>query len=62
MPYHFHFLIRTRTEVVQRSINDPQNAAAQPRLMLLFSNPHPYSVQQGIFLSLLIFRNWGLQY
>jgi hypothetical protein len=29
----------------------PVGSANRPRVMLLFSNPHPHSVQQGMFLS-----------
>jgi hypothetical protein len=29
----------------------PATSTNRPRVMLLFSNPHPYSVQQGMFLS-----------
>jgi hypothetical protein len=29
----------------------PATTKNRPRIMLLFSNPHPYSVQQGMFLS-----------
>jgi hypothetical protein len=29
----------------------PSASTNKPRVMLLFSNPHPYSVQQGMFLS-----------
>lgn len=29
----------------------PTTTTKRPRVMLLFSNPHPYSVQQGMFLS-----------
>jgi hypothetical protein len=29
----------------------PTNTKYRPRVMLLFSNPHPHSVQQGMFLS-----------
>jgi hypothetical protein len=29
----------------------PADSTTRPRVMLLFSNPHPYSVHQGMFLS-----------
>jgi hypothetical protein len=29
----------------------PKKRTSKPRIMLLFSNPHPHSIQQGMFLS-----------
>ena len=40
---HLHFL----TESIQPKISPPE----RPRVMLLFSNPHPESVKQGLFMS-----------
>lgn len=40
---------RTVTYFTERLI--PNVFTEQPRIMLLFSNPHPYSIHQGMFLS-----------
>jgi hypothetical protein len=40
---HLHFL----TESIQPKISSPE----RPRVMLLFSNPHPESVRTGLFMS-----------
>lgn len=40
---------RTVTFTTERLI--PERRTGRPRLMLLFSNPHPCSIQQGMFLS-----------
>lgn len=40
---HLHFL----TESIQPKISSPE----RPRAMLLFSNPHPESVKEGLFMS-----------
>ena len=46
-----------RFEDVERSVTFtserlvPENTTGRPRVMLLFSNPHPHSIQQGMFLS-----------
>jgi hypothetical protein len=45
----FNDLARSVTFYTERLI--PVTATKRPRVMLLFSNPHPYSVYQGMFLS-----------
>jgi hypothetical protein len=45
----FNDLDRSVTFSTERLI--PTTSTNRPRVMLLFSNPHPYSVHQGMFLS-----------
>lgn len=45
----FNYLDRSVTFSTERLI--PTASTNRPRVMLLFSNPHPYSVHQGMFLS-----------
>jgi hypothetical protein len=45
----FNDLDRSVTFSTERLI--PNASTNRPRVMLLFSNPHPYSVHQGMFLS-----------
>lgn len=45
----FNDLDRSVTFSMERLI--PTASTNRPRIMLLFSNPHPYSVYQGMFLS-----------
>jgi hypothetical protein len=45
----FNDLERSVTFSTERLI--PTTSINRPRVMLLFSNPHPYSVHQGMFLS-----------
>jgi len=45
----FNDLDRSVTFSTERLI--PSSSTKRPRIMLLFSNPHPYSVLQGMFLS-----------
>jgi hypothetical protein len=45
----FNDLAKTVTFTSERLI--PTTTKDRPRIMLLFSNPHPHSVQQGMFLS-----------
>jgi hypothetical protein len=45
----FSDLDRTVTFCSERLI--PTSSTSRPRVMLLFSNPHPHSVRQGMFLS-----------
>jgi hypothetical protein len=45
----FNDLDRSVTFSTERLI--PNASTNKPRVMLLFSNPHPYSVHQGMFLS-----------
>jgi hypothetical protein len=45
----FNDLDRSVTFSTERLI--PTSATNRPRIMLLFSNPHPYSIHQGMFLS-----------
>jgi len=45
----FNDLARSVTFSTERLI--PTTSTNRPRVMLLFSNPHPYSVYQGMFLS-----------
>lgn len=45
----FNDLARSVTFSTERLI--PVASTKRPRVMLLFSNPHPYSVYQGMFLS-----------
>ena len=45
----FNDLDRNVTFSTERLI--PTSSTKRPRVMLLFSNPHPYSVHQGMFLS-----------
>lgn len=45
----FNDLDRSVTFSTERLI--PTASTKRPRVMLLFSNPHPYSVHQGMFLS-----------
>jgi hypothetical protein len=45
----FNDLERTVTFSTERLI--PAIASTRPRVMLLFSNPHPHSIHQGMFLS-----------
>ncbi len=47
--YEFNELKKTVTFKSERLI--PINFTGRPRVMLLFSNPHPHSVHQGMFLS-----------
>jgi hypothetical protein len=47
--YHFNDLDRTLTFTSERLI--PEVASGRQRILLLFSNPHPHSIQQGMFLS-----------
>jgi hypothetical protein len=46
---NFNDLERSVTFTTERLI--PTAATNRPRVMLLFSNPHPHSVHQGMFLS-----------
>ena len=45
----FNDLDRSVTFSTERLI--PTASTKRPRIMLLFSNPHPYSIHQGMFLS-----------
>jgi hypothetical protein len=45
----FDDLDKSVTFTTERLI--PASSTKRPRIMLLFSNPHPYSVYQGMFLS-----------
>ena len=45
----FHDSERKITFLSERLI--PQKSSDRPNIMLLFSNPHPHSIQQGMFLS-----------
>jgi hypothetical protein len=45
----FNDLDRSITFTTERLI--PTTSTGRPRVMLLFSNPHPHSVHQGMFLS-----------
>jgi hypothetical protein len=47
--YIFNDSDRSITFLTERLI--PKNFSGKPRVMLLFSNPHPFSVYQGMFLS-----------
>lgn len=47
--YHFNDQDRTLTFTSERLI--PEVTSGRKRVLLLFSNPHPHSIQQGMFLS-----------
>jgi hypothetical protein len=47
--YHFNDQDRTLTFTSERLIR--KDASDRQRILLLFSNPHPHSIQQGMFLS-----------
>jgi hypothetical protein len=47
--YHFNDEEKTLTFTSERLI--PPVASDRKRILLLFSNPHPHSIQQGMFLS-----------
>lgn len=47
--YEFDDLDKSVTFSTERLI--PTASTNRPRVMLLFSNPHPHSVHQGMFLS-----------
>ena len=42
---------QTITYTTERLIPSPRTNLPRPRIMLLFSNPHPHSIRQGMFLS-----------
>jgi hypothetical protein len=47
--FEFNDLERTVTFSSERLV--PGFTSGRPRVMLLFSNPHPHSVRQGMYLS-----------
>jgi hypothetical protein len=47
--YHFNNQEKTLTFTSERLI--PEVRSGRQRVLLLFSNPHPHSIQQGMFLS-----------
>ncbi len=46
---HFHDSDKKVTFLTERLV--PCKSSERPNIMLLFSNPHPHSIQQGMFLS-----------